>query len=67
MGEYEFESAYRYYVVDLSRGYKSDDYVPKSILITGQKGTDKNLELFCFIEYERKLVVDVLAGNVIQA
>ena len=66
ISEFDFNSIYRYYVVDLSRGYKADDYVPKSVLITGQVGTSKNLELFCFIEYERKLVVDVLAGNVIQ-
>jgi len=66
LSEFDFQSIYRYYVVDLSRGYKADDYIPKSILINGTVGTSKILELFCFIEYERKLVVDILTGSIVK-
>lgn len=66
IGEDDFASIYRYYVADLSRGYKADDVVPKSILITGENRCVKDLTLFCFIEYERKIVIDIVSGAVVQ-
>lgn len=66
IGESEFSGLYRYYVADLSRGYKADDVVPKSVLITGTNYSVKALNLFCFIEYERKIVIDIVSGAVVQ-
>lgn len=66
IGEDDFSSLYRYYVADLSRGYRADDVVPKSILITGQNLSTQDINLFCFIEYERKIVIDIVSGAVVQ-
>ena len=66
IGEDDFSGLYRYYVADLSRGYKADDVVPKSILITGQNVSTLDVNLFCFIEYERSITIDIVTGAVIQ-
>lgn len=64
--EYKFSTMYRYYVCDLSRGYSSEDMVPKSVQLSCQNVCAKILDLYCFIEYERKISVDLRTGQVVQ-
>jgi hypothetical protein len=66
IGRTEFQKLYRYYVCDLSRGYKADDFIPKSVLLQCSPNAGKNLDLFCFIEYEKKLTLDTVTSSVIQ-
>jgi hypothetical protein len=63
--EYRFSTLYRYYVCDLSRGYSSEDMVPKSVQLSCIVASSKALDLYCFIEYERKISVDIRTGQVI--
>lgn len=64
--EYKFSTLYRYYVCDLSRGYASEDMVPKSVQLSCIVGSTKAVDLYCFIEYERKISIDLRSGQVIQ-
>lgn len=64
--EYKFSTLYRYYVCDLSRGYSSEDMVPKSVQLSCTNVSAKILDLYCFIEYERKISVDLRTGQVVQ-
>lgn len=63
--EFRFSTLYRYYVCDLSRGYASEDMVPKSVQLACTVASSKALDLYCFIEYERKINVDIRTGQVI--
>ena len=60
-----FESNYRYFYANLGRRISGESRVPKSInfqttLLTGS--TITNVDLYCFVEYERTLKIDVLSG-----
>lgn len=61
----DFERNYRYFYADLGRRISGESRVPKSInfqttLLTGS--TITNVDLFCFVEYERTIKIDVLSG-----
>lgn len=60
----DFISGYRYYVCDLSRRLPAEDKVPKSIQILGTvQSALTNVSLFCFIEHEKEITVDLLTGQ----
>jgi hypothetical protein len=65
IGQYEWDNAYRYYVVDISRRLSSEDSVPKSIVIQGINASSVSLDLVCFIVYERKVVIDMNTGALV--
>lgn len=60
--QYAWQTLYRFYTVDLSRRLGGDESVPKSVQITGTNATTKTLDLYTFIEYGRKVKIDVLTG-----
>jgi hypothetical protein len=64
IGYSEFQSTARYYVVDLSRRLPAEDRVPKSIQILGtvQSGTIANVSLYCFVEHEKEISIDLETG-----
>lgn len=61
--EYDYSNLYRYYVTDLSRRVAAEDYVPKSLQIMGQNLNSRNVDLFCFVEVEKSLVISTSSGE----
>jgi hypothetical protein len=59
----DFETAYNYYYVDVSRMLDIEKSVPKSISIQGQNLSAKEIDLIVFIAYRNTLKVDVLTGS----
>lgn len=59
----DFETAYNYYYVDVSRMLEIEKSVPKSISIQGQNLSAKAIDLIVFVVYKQSLKVDVLSGN----
>lgn len=58
----EWETAYCYYVGDVSRALDVEKDVPKSLSIVGQNLSGKEIDLFVFVEYGTEIVVDILTG-----
>jgi hypothetical protein len=59
----DFETAYNYYYVDVSRMLEIEKSVPKSVSIQGQNLSAKAIDLIVFIAYKQSLKVDVLTGS----
>ena len=59
----DFETAYNYYYVDVSRMLEIEKSVPKSVSIQGQNLSARAIDLIVFIAYKQSLKVDVLSGN----
>jgi hypothetical protein len=59
----DFETAYNYYFVDVSRMLEIEKSVPKSVSIQGQNLSGKDIDLIVFIAYKQTLKVDVLTGS----
>lgn len=66
IGQHDFEHGYRFYVVDLSRRLPLDDTVAKSIQILGKNESQKIVDYYTFIEYERRVTLDLQTGAIIQ-
>lgn len=64
IGFKEWTHNYRYYVCDVSRRLPAENNVPKSVVISGTNGCGKILDLFCFVEFERRIVVDLETGQI---
>jgi hypothetical protein len=58
-----FEMEYCYYYVDVSRMLPIEESVPKSVQIVGTNSSNKNIDLFCFIEYGCSVDIDILTGS----
>jgi hypothetical protein len=63
INSYDFDTAYRYYVCDVSRRLKSEDNVPKSVSINCTNATLRSLDLTVFVIYERKVGLNMLSGE----
>jgi hypothetical protein len=59
----DYIELYGYIVVDLKRKYSSDESVPLSVSISGKIKSLKNLDLYCFIEQEKTMTIDVATGQ----
>jgi hypothetical protein len=57
-----FGTNYRYYVADLSRRLPAEDKVPKAIQILGQLQSAIPCTLYCFIEFEKEITIDLMTG-----
>lgn len=64
IGKKDWESGvYGYYVTDVQ--YSPQDFAQgKSVQITGNNITGKNINLFVFAVYERKMTIDILTGKI---
>lgn len=66
IGFNEFQTAYRYMYIDCSRRLPAEDFVAKSVQITGTVYAQQpNISLYCFIEQEKEVVVDLETGALI--
>lgn len=57
-----FEYGYRYYVCDVGRRLPAEDTVQKSIQILGQNASNKAIDLYCFVEWEKSIEINLLTG-----
>jgi hypothetical protein len=64
IGQLDFQTLYRYYVVNIGRRLPNEDGQPKSIVLTGSNGSSVALDLFIYVEYGRSVAVDVVTGQV---
>lgn len=60
----DFQNGYRYYVVDLSRRVEASDDIPLAVEVHGVLQSQKNCDLYCFIEYEREITIRLADGAV---
>ncbi len=58
----DFQSLYRFYYGNCSRGLPSEEGVSKSIQILGQVKSPVNVDLMVFVEFEREITIDVRTG-----
>jgi hypothetical protein len=58
----DFQSLYRYYYGNCSRGLPSEEGVSKAIQILGQIRSPVNVDLMVFVEFEREITIDVRTG-----
>lgn len=63
ISQLDFETAYNYYYVNVSRCLDVEKAVPKSVSIQGQNMSGKAIDLIVFLAYEQTLSVDVLSGG----
>lgn len=59
----DYHNNFGYIVVDLSRRYAYDDQVPMSVQIQGNLASVKNLDLLCFITYQKDVTIDLITGQ----
>jgi hypothetical protein len=59
----DFETAYCYYYVDLSRSLEIEKSVPKSVSVQGINMSAKACDYYVFLAYNASLSVDVLSGS----
>jgi len=52
-----FINNYRYYYADLSRRIPAEDFVAKSILISGRNDSNVAIDLVCFVQYSKQLTI----------
>jgi hypothetical protein len=62
IGQLDFETAYNYYFVNVSRCLEVEASVPKSVSIQGQNMSGKAIDLIVFLVYSQSISVDVLSG-----
>ena len=63
VGMLDFETAYCYYYVDLSRSLEIEKSVPKSVSVQGINMSAKACDYYVFLAYNASLSVDVLSGS----
>ena len=59
----DFETAYGYYVGDVSRDLEISKDIPKSLNILGQNLSAKEIDIFVFVEYETEITIDALTSS----
>lgn len=64
IGQYEWDTSYRYYVCDLSRRLPAEDKVPKSVVVQGINNTQITMDYYCFIAFEREVTIDMQTGAI---
>ena len=63
IGQLDFETAYNYYYVNVSRVLDGDKAVPRSVSVQGQNMSGKAIDLIVFLVYEQSLSIDILSGS----
>jgi hypothetical protein len=59
----DWQNQYRTYVVDLSRRLPEQQGVNNSISLMGQVNSLLNVDLYCFVEWERSFTIDITTGE----
>ena len=66
IGYTEFQQGYKYYVADVSRTISPAEsrVVPKSITVSGVLNCQRACDLFCFVEYEKQITINLRDGSI---
>lgn len=59
----DFQSLYRYYYANCSRGLPSEEGVSKSVQILGQIRAPVNVDLMVFVQFQKEIVIDIRTGS----
>jgi len=59
----DYYNNYHYIVVNLDRKLKEDEGVLQSIALSGQLNSTKDMTFYCYVEYSKKVLVDVSDGS----
>lgn len=59
----DYYNNYHYIVVNLDRKLKEDEGVLQSISVSGQLNSTKDMTFYCYVEYGKKVLVDVSDGS----
>jgi hypothetical protein len=62
LSQIDFETEYCYFYVDLSRGLPIENQVAKSVTISGTNLSALSVDLYCFLVYESKVVLNLFTG-----
>lgn len=66
IGFNDFQTAYRYMYIDCSRRLPAEDFVAKSVQISGTVYANQpNISLYCFVEQIKEITVDLETGALI--
>lgn len=65
IGRHQWDGMYRYYVCNVARRVPSADDTPISLTIQGVNNTSKIMDYICFVEFERKIILDMATGNLV--
>ena len=63
IGQHDFDTLYRYYYVDCSRGRPGEAGVPRSIQLLGQVVGGVSVNLHVFATFSREIMIDVRNGQ----
>ena len=66
IGKSEFQNLYRYYYGNASRSIPSEDGVSKAVQVSGVNNSPQTIDLTVFVEFERKIQVDLRSGTRIE-
>lgn len=66
LGKFEWDNNYRYYVCDLSRRASLNEGIPQSVVLLGTNRAHKNMNYFCFVEYEKEAEIDMISGQLLR-
>lgn len=65
LSQNDFQTGYRFYYVDLSRRLPLDDSVAKSIQVLGTNASTKEVDYYCFVEYQRSITIAMDTGAIV--
>jgi hypothetical protein len=60
----QFRDTYRYYIVDLNRQGNDEDGNLKSIQVSFKNSMKKEIELQCFVLFEKQITIDTQLGKI---
>jgi hypothetical protein len=63
LSQFDFETEYCYYYVNVGRSLDIEQSVPKSVSIVGTNFSQKAVQLYVFAEYKTQISIDLLTGQ----
>lgn len=63
ISQFDFETSYCYYYVNVSRALEIEQSVPKSVSIVGTNYSAKAINLYVFCEYKVQIGINLLTGE----
>ena len=65
ISQIDYNNIFGYLVCDISRRLDEDNTTSISLSISGTNSGAKAIDLFCYIEYERQIVLDLMTGKLV--
>ncbi|KAJ1379781.1 hypothetical protein B484DRAFT_342252 [Ochromonadaceae sp. CCMP2298] len=65
ISEYDFNTAYGYVNINLSRHLEEADEIPKAVSISFQNKSLKTMDYIVYLFFEREFSIDTLSGQIV--